>query len=288
MTSSTDSGLKTGTDVVSPPTDGTARIPPSEAAWSLMQVHELLGHAPSRRYLVYVEHEGPVVEDDALGETGRPAGVHEDGDVVLVPLLRHFRVPGPDQVLVLEVVGRVALTDEYDLVEAGLFAHRVDRTGEPTVDEADLAAGIGEDERQLLGRQSEIERVDDAAAQEAGVVQLEVLVTVERHHAVPVTGPDTQLGLHAISQPANTVQMLGVGRAESSVYDGRLLGQALDRRQEVAVVYEFLQRSRPPQRDRMSRVPGIIRRRSGSVGGGANALGLKVRPPGARRGRERR
>ena len=35
MTSSTAAGWKTGTKVVCPPTAGTARTPPSEAAWNI-------------------------------------------------------------------------------------------------------------------------------------------------------------------------------------------------------------------------------------------------------------
>ncbi len=50
--------------------------------------------------------------------------------------------------------------------------------GEPRVDEHHLGAGVPHDVVELLARQPQVERVDDAGAQEGGVVQLEVLVAV--------------------------------------------------------------------------------------------------------------
>ncbi len=60
-------------------------------------------------------------------------------------------------VLVGDVVGDVAAADQDHLVDAGLGPHRVDQGGEEGVGEADPAAGVLDDERQLLGGQAQVE-----------------------------------------------------------------------------------------------------------------------------------
>ena len=55
------------------------------------------------------------------------------------------------------------------------------------------AAGVLDDERQLLGGQAQVERVDDAAAEQAGVVELEEGVAVERHYREAVAAVDPEL-----------------------------------------------------------------------------------------------
>ena len=152
MASRTAAGWKTGTKVVCPPTAGTARMPPSEAAWNIgvwCRYTKSLVHAPAGGHLVDVEHQGPVVDDHALGQAGGPAGVHEDGQVVLVRLGRHLRRARRHHVLVGDVVGDVAAADQHHLVDARLGAHRVDQGGEEGVGEADPAPRVLDDERQL-------------------------------------------------------------------------------------------------------------------------------------------
>ncbi len=49
--------------------------------------------------------------------------------------------------------------------------------------------------------QPQVQRVDDAAAEEAGVVELEELVTVARHDAEAVVTAEAQLAPHAVTEP---------------------------------------------------------------------------------------
>ena len=73
-------------------------------------------------------------------------------------------------------------------------AHRVDDVGEQRVDEHDLRARVAQDERQLGRAEPQVQRVDDSGAEEAGVVQLEVLVPVPRDDRVPVAAAEPELG----------------------------------------------------------------------------------------------
>ncbi len=100
--------------------------------------------------------------------------------------------------------------------------------------------GVLDDERQLRRGQAQVERVDDAAAKEAGVVELQELVPVERHDREAVAPAHTELAGHAVDQPTDPVPMLGEGGGEIAVEDRSLGRQAVGRGQQVAVVQQFL------------------------------------------------
>ena len=95
----------------------------------------------------------------------------------------------------------------------------VDQGGEEGVGEAHPAAGVLEDERQLPRGQAQVERVDHAAAEEAGVVELEELVSVEGHDREAVAPAHAELAGHAVDQPTDPVPVLGEGGGEVAVED---------------------------------------------------------------------
>ena len=112
----------------------------------LVQVDLVGGDPPRHRHVVQVEHLGALVEQHTLRRAGRAAGVHEDHRVVFVGLVGNHRRRRGEQLLVVEIVRRVAAPDQHHVLETDLFAHLVDHAGEERVREADLGAGVGEDE----------------------------------------------------------------------------------------------------------------------------------------------
>ena len=79
--------------------------------------------------------------------------------------------------------------------------------GEHRVDEHDFGAGVGQDVLQLLACQAQVQWIDDACPEEAGVVELEELVSVARHDPEPVVGAETELPLHGVAQSQHPVRM---------------------------------------------------------------------------------
>ncbi len=144
------------------------------------------------------------------------------------------------QILVGQVVRDVAAADQDHLVDTGLRPDAVHQGGEEGVGETDPAGGVLDDKRQLLRGEAQVERVDHAPAQEAGVVELQKLVAVEGHDREAVTPAQAELTGHAIDQPADPVPVLGEGGAEPAVHHRGLRGQPLDRREQQAVVYQLL------------------------------------------------
>ena len=72
------------------------------------------------------------------------------------------------------------------------------------------------------------------------MVQLEEVVAVERHHGEAVGRPDAELGPQPVGQSGHPVEVAGVGGDVVAVEDGLLVGAALNRRQQVAVVDQLL------------------------------------------------
>ena len=151
--------------------------------------------------------------------------------------------PAADDVLIAEVVRNVSAADQHHLLDAGFGSHRVDHRREKRVGEAHPAAGVLQDEAQLQRRQAEVERIDDGAAEEAGVVELEKLVSIESHDREAVVGVDAELGPQAVRQPAGPVQMVGIARGEGSVEHGGLVRSPAHGGKEIAVVDELLHAS---------------------------------------------
>ena len=212
---------------------------------------------------------GPLVEEHTLRQACRAPGVHEDDRVLLFRLIGFHRAAGVDEVLVPQVVGHVAVTDQHDVAERQLVAHIGDVAGEMfrehRVDEHDLAPGVGQDELQLLASQAQVERVDDAGAEETGVVQLEVLVAVGRHHREAVASADPELGAHRIRQTQDAVAVLGEGGVVVTVVEPDFGAPAIHRRQEASMEHEFLHD--------VDRLPRIISRE----GAFASTAGLSFR-----------
>ena len=144
--------------------------------------------------MVQVQQLGALLEQDTLRETRRAAGVHQDDGVGLVRLGRRGRGAAREEIFVAGVVRHVALADENHMLDSGFFADCVDRLREERVDEDGAGARVAKDERQLGRAEPQVQRVDDARAQEARVVQLEVLVAIAGDHRKAIGAAETELG----------------------------------------------------------------------------------------------
>ena len=227
----------------------------------LVQVHEALVHVPARGHLVDVEHQGPVVQDDAFGQAGGSARVHEDGHVVLVGFRRQLRRARRHHVLVAHVVRDITGADQHHLVDARFGAHRVDQGREESVRETDPAPRVLDDEGQLVRRQPQVEGSDDRAAQEAGVEELEELVSVEGHDREPVAGPDAQLAAEPAGEAAHPLQVLPEREAGVAIQHCRLAAQPGHGGQQMAVVDELLHAPLPlrtSDRGELTDGPGVL------------------------------
>ena len=194
--------------------------------------------------VVQVQHLGALVEEHPLGQAGGTPGVHEHDRIVLVRFIGHHGASCCQQVLIAHVVGRLAVAYEHHAAQWELIADLGDVAGEVVgeqrVDERHLGARVGEDELQLLPCQPQVQGVDDAGAQERGVVQLEELVAVGRHHCDAVAAAHAELGPHRIRQAEHAVAVLGEGGVVVAVVEADLRGQAVHGRKEAPVKYEFL------------------------------------------------
>ena len=160
--------------------------------------------------------------------------------------------PADSSVFVGEVVGVaiVVVTDQDHVLEVELTPHAVERPpevlGEHGVDEDDAAARVADDVHELGTGQAEVERGHDTGAEERGVVQLEELVRVQRHHGEAVIRFETELVAQGIGQPQHPVAVAGHGALVVAVEEGHLVGVALHRRQQDPRVHQLLHRAHPP------------------------------------------
>ena len=180
----------------------------------LVEIDAAGGQVDRHGDVVEVQQLGPLVEQHALGQAGRAAGVHEDHRVVLFGLLGERGVAGGDHVLVGEVGAEVPVAHEDHLVQHELVANRGDgplqMIGEHRVDEDHGHLGVREDELDLAGREPDVERIDDAAAQKGGVVELKELVAVGAQDGEPVSALQPELPAHRVGEAQHAVGMLGV------------------------------------------------------------------------------
>ena len=153
----------------------------------------------------------------------------------------------------------------HDVFDVGRGAHLVDHGREVLVGEADLRTGVGEDVLELLGREPQVQRVDDPGPEERGVVALEELVAVERHHREAVVRRNAETA-QPRREPGDAVEMLGERRAVLAVEEAEPIGVALHRGEQQAVIDELFHDPIPPC---------ARRRRRGStlVGAGATMAG---------------
>ena len=193
--------------------------------------------------MIEVQHLGALVEEDALGHTCRASRVHEHHRIGLLRFWRNDRFTSRDQVFVADVVGNVTVADEHDLTECELgpaigdVAHEM--LGEDFVDEHDRRTGIEQDVLQLLAGQAQIERVDDAGAEEPGVEQLQVLMAVARHHRKSIVGLDVELSAHAVGQPQDPVAVLLERRVVVAVVERDLVRPPIEGGEQLAMEDEF-------------------------------------------------
>ena len=149
-------------------------------------------------------------------------------------------LPAASEVLVPDVVRDVAFADEHDLLEVGqVRTDLLDRLREERVGEDDLRARVLEDELELLGGQADVEAVDDAAAHEARLVQLDEGVAVEREDADAVVPLHAELGAERVGEPADALEVLLVRRLVLTVDHRDLRAVALDRRDQLTVIDEL-------------------------------------------------
>src|SRR5438105_4710754 len=98
-------------------------------------------------------------------------------------------------------------------------AGTLEEAREQEVGEHALGARVVEDERQLLGRQAQVQRIDDAGTQIAGVIQLEVLVTVEGEHGNPVALLDAEFAAEGVGKTQHPVTVLVPGAVVVAVVE---------------------------------------------------------------------
>ena len=199
------------------------------------------------RRVVGVQDLGALVAEDALRQPGGAARVHEDDRVRLLGLVREHRVVSRDQVLVADVVWSVRVVgaaDQDGAADRALIAgqgHRLGEQGrEGLVDERDFGARVAHDVVEFLAGQAQVERVDHARSQEGGVVQLDVLVAVQRHDREAVGAPDAQFAGQRRAEAHRTVGVFAEGRAVCPVDERFLVGQVVHRGNEEPVEDEFL------------------------------------------------
>ena len=122
--------------------------------------------------------------------------------------------------------------------------------GEELVDERDRRAGVTQDVLQLLAGQPKVQGIDHAGTEEAGVEQFEVLMAVARHDREAIVGAQAELMAHAVRQPQHAVAVCLKGGSVRAVVKANPVGPALDCREEVPLVDEFLH-DEPPLDDKV-------------------------------------
>ena len=133
---------------------------------------------------------------------------------------------------------RVTLADHHDLVDTHRGAHLLDDRREERIGETHLRTRVGEDVLELLRREPQVQRVDDAGAEKGRVIALEELVPVERHHREPVAPVDSEA-----TQPGrkarDPVEMLTERRAILALEEPRTIGVAFHRGKQQVVIDEL-------------------------------------------------
>ena len=137
--------------------------------------------------VVAVENFCALIKEDAIRQAGRATGVHQHRGIGLFALVGNQRVGRRKEILVRDIVGYVAGSDQHDLFQSGLVADRVDQSCEEAIDETDFRLRIAKHIGKFFGCEPKVQRVDDTAAEECGVVHLEVGRGIERHDRESIT-----------------------------------------------------------------------------------------------------
>ena len=147
-----------------------------------------------------------------FGVPGRAAGVHEDHRVGLIGLRRH------DRLAARRAAPRSARRAErrpspMSTTRSMPASWRTESTTSANSASTKTVSGsrVAQDERQLGGTEPQVQRVDDPGAEEAGVVQLEVLVPVSGHDRVPVASVDAELGPQGGAEAQDPLEVLTEG-----------------------------------------------------------------------------
>ena len=182
--------------------------------------------------------------EDALGQTRGAAGVHENDGVVLVGLGGQRRRGRGEHVFVGGVVPHVAFADQHDAAERVVSAHLLARgfheRGEGGVGEDHPALGVGEDVGELLRREAQVQRVDDARAEEGRVPELEVGGAVQGEDGEAVGGRDAQLAGQGVAEPPHPFVVLAPAAPDGAVDDALAACVEVDRGVVELAEDEFL------------------------------------------------
>ena len=192
----------------------------------LVQVDATFAEADGDRDVVQVQHLGPLGQQRALREPRGAARVHEHDRIVLFGLVGHHRLARAEEVLVLHVVRHVAVSHEHDLAHVLEVGPRLlQQPREQPVGEHDLGARVVEDERQLLGGQPQVERVDDAGAEEARVPQLHVAEAVDPEDGEAVVSLDAELRAQRVGEAQDAVTVLSPRAVVIAVVEPHAVGE---------------------------------------------------------------
>ena len=190
------------------PVAGIPSTPATSAAWNMGDWNKKRRSSPEPdlgEYVVHVEHLGPLLEQGALGEARRSAGVHRElpssdssgsggmtgspdrqqvlvGDGVRLHRPVDPPSPPPPMMTTLSIFAPASRARSRSAANTGSV-------------KTTLASRIVEDVGELGGSETDVEWVDDARSEHCGVIELEVLVAVHGQHRETVAWPHAQLAL---------------------------------------------------------------------------------------------
>ena len=190
-----------------------------------MEDHVVLVVAERELGVERMQVQRALAQRDALGQARGAARVEQLGDRVLV----HLGMTGLGRaarqqrlVLVSRHATRLALEHHEPRARRELWGDRLDQRGEVAVEEHDLRARVIEDVRDLVGRQPDVDGVEDGTGLEHAEVGLEEVVGVVGDERHPVAGRHAEAD-ERVGQPVRPLGPRVVGQRGLAVDDADLV-----------------------------------------------------------------